>query len=304
MQLQNTTHPYRGVALSVSASCLFAGRYYYATLLAPLSGVQIFGWRMLLTLPCVTLFMLLGKEWKHVVQLYARLKQRPLLLLGLLCSSVLLGTQQWLFMWAPLNGRGLQVSLGYFLLPLSMLLTGRLLYGEKLSGLQQLAALCAGGGVLHALYVAGGFSWEALLVALGFPLYFTLRRRLATQHLGGLWFDMLLTLPFASWVVLGQQGGQQPFVQFPLLYLLVIVLAMLSATAFMSYITASRLLPMGLFGLLGYVEPVLMLLVSLLLGEHIKPDEWLTYLPIWAAVVLLVGEGVRHVLRERQTGLA
>lgn len=302
MSLQNHTQPYRGVTLSVSASCLFAGLYYYATLLAPLTGVQIFGWRMLLTLPCVTLFMLLGKEWQHVQQLAARIRRRPLLLLALLCSSALLGTQQWLFMWAPLNGRGLQVSLGYFLLPLSMLLTGRLLYGERLSRLQLLAALCAGCGVLHALYVAGGFSWEAMLVALGFPLYFTLRRRLATQHLGGLWFDMLLTLPFAAWVVLGQQDGRQPFAQFPLLYLLVIVLAMLSATAFMSYITASRLLPMGLFGLLGYVEPVLMLLVSLLLGEHIKPDEWLTYLPIWAAVLLLVGEGVRHVLRERQGG--
>jgi len=297
LQLGNNAHPYRGVALSVTSSCLFAGLYYYATLLSPLSGVQIFGWRMLLTLPCVTLFMLVSREWKHVVQLFSRLRRRPALFLGLLCSSALLGTQQWLFMWAPLNGRGLQVSLGYFLLPLSMLLVGRLFYRERLSGLQKLAGLSAACGVAHALYQAGGFSWEALLVALGFPLYFMLRRRLSTEHLGGLWFDMLLTLPFASWVVLGQHVGSQPFVQHPSLYLLVIILALISATAFMAYITASRLLPLGLFGLLGYVEPVLMLLVALALGEHIQADEWLTYLPIWGAVALLVIEGVHHVLR-------
>ena len=252
---------------------------------------------MLLTLPCVTLFMLVSREWKHVVQVFTRLRRRPALFLGLLGSSALLGTQQWLFMWAPLNGRGLQVSLGYFLLPLVMLLVGRLLYREPLSWLQKLAGVSAACGVAHELYRVGGFSWEALLVALGFPLYFMLRRRLATEHLGGLWFDMLLTLPFATWVVVGQHTGSQPFVQHPSLYLLVIILALISATAFMAYITASRLLLMGLFGLLGYVEPVLMLLVALTLGEHIQADEWLTYFPIWAAVALLVVEGVKHVLR-------
>ncbi|WP_137009971.1 EamA family transporter RarD [Aquitalea aquatilis] len=296
LRLVNHAHPYRGVALSVTSSCLFAGLYYYATLLSPLTGVQIFGWRMLLTLPCVTLFMLLSREWKHVQHLLTRLKQKPVLFLGLLCSSALLGTQQWLFMWAPLNGRGLQVSLGYFLLPLCMLLSGRLFYKEQLSRLQKLASLFAACGVGHALYRAGGFSWEALLVALGFPAYFMLRRRLSTEHLGGLWFDMLLTLPFASWVVWGQQASSHPFAQHPSLYPLVVLLALISATAFMAYITASRLLPLGLFGLLGYVEPVLMLLVALVLGEHIQPEEWLTYLPIWSAVVLMVIEGGHHVL--------
>ncbi|HCP03957.1 MAG TPA: EamA family transporter RarD, partial [Pseudomonas sp.] len=51
---------YKGIALSVASSCMFAGLYYYATLLAPLNGEEVFAWRMLLTLPCVTLFMLIG----------------------------------------------------------------------------------------------------------------------------------------------------------------------------------------------------------------------------------------------------
>ena len=62
-------------------------------------------------------------------------------------------------MWAPLNGRSLDVSLGYFLLPLTMVLTGRLVYGERLSRLQQIAVLFAALGVLNELYQAGGFSW-------------------------------------------------------------------------------------------------------------------------------------------------
>ena len=34
-------------------------------------------------------------------------------------------------LWGPMHGRGLQVSLGYFLLPLVLVLAGSVLYGEK-----------------------------------------------------------------------------------------------------------------------------------------------------------------------------
>lgn len=286
---------YKGIALSVASSCMFAGLYYYATLLSPLNGEEIFGWRMLLTLPCLTLFMFIGREWKHVVALIARIRHTPWLILGLCCSSALLGTQQWLFLWAPLNGRGLQVSLGYFLLPLTMLLVGRVLYLERLSPLQKAAGLAAALGVAHELYQVGGFSWEALLVALGFPLYFVLRRKLNTAHLGGLWFDMLLTLPFALWFVMEQQSTASHFAQAPHLYFMVALLAVISATAFMCYTVASHLLSFSLFGLLGYVEPVLMVVAALVIGEQIQSREWLTYIPIWLAVGLLTLDGIRHL---------
>ena len=44
----------KGVVLSVLASVLFAVMYYFTSLLTPLSGLEIFGWRMLLTVPCMT----------------------------------------------------------------------------------------------------------------------------------------------------------------------------------------------------------------------------------------------------------
>lgn len=286
---------FKGVVLSLGSSCIFAGLYFYATLLKPLDGEEIFAWRMLLTLPCVTLFMLLGREWHHVMNIFQRILRRPVLIVGLLCSSALLGIQQWLFLWAPVNGRGLQVSLGYFLLPLIMLLVGRVLYGERLTALQKAAAMAAAVGVGHELYQVGGFSWEALLVALGFPVYFMLRRKLATGHLGGLWFDMFLTLPVACWFIAGQQSTLAHLAQTPRLYLLIPILAALSAAAFMAYTVASRVLSFSLFGLLGYVEPVLMVVAALLIGEQIQSQQWLTYIPIWIAVALLVVEGIQHL---------
>jgi chloramphenicol-sensitive protein RarD len=67
-----------------------------------------------------------------------------------------------------------------------------------------------------------------------------------------------------------------------------------------SYILASRLLAFSVFGLLSYVEPVLLVGVALLLGESIGRDEWMTYLPIWLAVMVLVVEGAKHVMTQRR----
>ena len=290
----------KGILSSVMASCLFAVMYFYTSLLTPLDGEEIFGWRTLLTLPCLTLFMLVSKDWKRVGELLARVKHTPLLLLGMVGTSWLMGVQLWLFLWAPLHGRSLEVSMGYFLLPLAMVLTGRLVYGERLSRLQAVAVACAALGVGHELYQHGSFAWETLVVTIGYPIYFVLRKRCRTDHLGGLWCDMCLLLPWALYFVI--QGPLSPadLQAHPGLYALIPILGAISASALIAYVLASRLLPFSLFGLLSYVEPVLLVGVALLLGETIGPDQWLTYLPIWAAVLVLVIEGFKHLLRQRR----
>lgn len=294
----------KGIVLSVMASVLFGVMYYFTSLLKPLDGEEIFGWRMLLTLPCMTLFMLFSGDWKLIAGILRRIRPHPWLIAGLLLSSLLVGVQLWLFMWAPLNGRSLDVSLGYFLLPLTMVLTGRLVYGERLSRLQTIAALLACCGVLNELYRVGSFSWATLVVAIGYPIYFVLRRRCGTDHLGGLWLDMVLLLPAAWWFALhGPQGGLAVVQHTPALYGLIPLLGVISASALVCYILASRLLAFSLFGLLSYVEPVLLVGVALLLGESIGPGEWLTYLPIWLAVAVLVLEGARHLLGQRKRRL-
>jgi len=40
--------------------------------------------------------------------------------------------------------------------------------------------------------------------------------------------------------------------------------------------------------------------VALLLGEGIKAGEWLAYIPIWLAVMVLVYEGFKHLVRQRR----
>ncbi|MFR0672078.1 EamA family transporter RarD [Enterobacterales bacterium AW_CKDN230030176-1A_HGKHYDSX7] len=290
-----------GVLLCVLACALFGALYYFTTLLAPLQGQQIFGWRMLLTVPCVTAFLMFSGEWSQVRAILSQVRRAPWLIVVMLATSALLGAQLFLFLWAPLNGAAMSVSLGYFLMPLTMLVASHFIWRERLSSWQRLAALIAAVGAGHEAIASASFSWETALVALGYPLYFVIRRLFGTDHIGGMWFDMTLLLPVAGYFAVLDQDSLRAVIHTPDLWYLLPALAVLSAAAFICYLSAARRLPLGLFGLLGYVEPVLMVGVALLLGESLAADQYWTYGPIWLAVSVLVAEGAMTLLRERRS---
>lgn len=289
----------RGVFLSISASFLFGLMYYFTSFLHPLSGEEIFGWRMALSVPMMTILMFGLKDWHLVQAILARLRSEPLLWIALPASSFLLGIQLLLFMWAPLHNLSLDVSLGYFILPLSLILTGRIVFGERLTRFQSIAAALGFLGIANELIQVGSLSWPALVINIGYPIYFVLRRKLRINNMGGLWFEALLTLPLALWFVWQGFDQQNPFTVNSNLWFLVAGLGLISTSALICHVMSSRYLPMGLFGLLGYVEPVLLVGVSLLLGETIKDHEWLTFIPIWLAVGLLAAEGLLELKRRR-----
>ncbi|RDK02110.1 EamA family transporter RarD [Paraburkholderia lacunae] len=292
----NQYDPKRGIALSVGASALFALLSGYAKLLAPLSGLDIFAWRIVWTVPGALLLIVLRQRLPIFRQLIARMVREPALSLSMIAAAALLGLQLWVFLWAPLHGRMLEVSLGYFLLPLVMVLVGRFYYRERLDGLQWLAVACAAVGVVHELWVTGAFSWPTLLVALGYPPYFVLRRKINQDSLAMFTVEMSLLLPVAIVAVIS--GGSLTMIsgRLDMWCLLLPGLGALSTAALASYLKASRLLPVALFGILGYVEPVLLVVVSVtLLGETLGAQQLATYIPIWIAVALTALHSVRLV---------
>ncbi|WDZ95070.1 EamA family transporter RarD [Herbaspirillum sp. WKF16] len=286
-----------GIGLSVFASALFAFLSGYTRLLAPLDGLDIFSWRILCTTAAVLALIAWRRHGGQLRAACAEVLADPRKLLVLAGMAAMLGVQQWLFLWAPVNGRALEVSLGYFLLPLAMVLVGRFHYGERLDLLQRLAVACAFAGVAHELWMTRAFSWTTLLVALGYPPYFVLRRRLRMDSLMIFAIELMLLVPVAA-VALAWNGAFAATVREPSMYLLLPGLGVVSMVALACYLRAGKLLPMGLFGILGYVEPVLLVLVAMaVLGESLRPEQLGTYVPIWLAVALTAVHSVRLTRR-------
>lgn len=290
----------RGVLVSIGSAVCFAALYFATPMLAPLGAETVWAVRILVTLPFVSAVLVATRGWSLVASLGARIAGRPALLLGVAASGILLSLQLWLFGWAPLNGRGLPVALGYFLLPLVLVLVGRFLYGERMRWWQWTAAGIAAVGVGFEIVRVGGVGWETLLVALGYPVYFVLRRSLGFGHLGGMWWEIAVAVPVAAALLAVEIGWGSAFAAHPALWWSAPAFGLFAAFALLLYLMASRLLPLSLFGLLSYVEPALLVVASVLIGERIAAAELPAYLAIWAAVGVLLTGGIVELVRSRR----
>lgn len=289
-----------GVTLNVIGSVFFALMFAYTSLLTALEGEEIYGWRILLTLPCLTLFIIFSGYWPQVTSIFQRLYRERYFWATRLVSSFLVGIQLWLFMWAPVNGYGLAVSLGYFMLPITMVIVGRIAFKDRMSRFQQIACFFALIGILNQLALSQTLAWPTLAVCLGYPGYFWLRRKTDTNNIGGLWFDMTLSLPLSLFFIV--KGGEvlaSLYIDSTLLWL-VLGLGLISALALAFQALSAPHLNLSLFGLLIYVEPVMLMLVAVLLGETITAAEWPTYIAIWLAVLVLVVEGFQGLQKHKR----
>lgn len=284
----------RGVAASVVASALFGVLFFIPPLLDALGPDEFLAWRVLSTLPVVTALLLAFRLWPDVARIMEVLRRRARLIPVIVLDAALLGVQLWLFGWAPATGHGLELALGYLLMPLVMVVLGVWLHRERMTGLRLASVAAAVVGVAAAVVVTGGLSWATVVVALGYPLYFTVRRRAGLDSIGALWFELLLLVPLAAWWAFQPAAlGRVADVGWG-----VVLLGLVSGVALLLYLVASTALPFGVFGLLSYLEPVLLVLVSVaLLGEPFGAEDGLVYGPIALALVLLGVEGLRRAPR-------
>ncbi|MFM2477121.1 EamA family transporter RarD [Celerinatantimonas sp. MCCC 1A17872] len=284
---------FSGILFCLLASCLFALLCYYTVFLEPLDGFAVFGWRVFGTVILIAALMTVLRQWRKLGQSLVVFVKRPAQFLVLLVCVGLMSVQVGLFGWAPLNGESQALALGYFLMPLMMVICGRLLFGETLTRWQRTAVILAAIGVGAQIILHGGLSWVSALVMLGYPPYFIIKRHLGLNALHSMLVEHLCMLPLAIALVVAQGGNPEFFVQHGVAsWGILIGLGLLGGSALLCFLAGSQRLPLSLFGMLGYVEPLLLFVVALILpGGHFTAIDLATYLPIWVAVCCLLRQG-------------
>lgn len=217
-------------------------------------------------------------------------------------SALLIGPQFWIFFWAPVNGETLSVALGYFALPLVLVALGKLIYGEKLTRMQLIACVIASGAVIYAYFIADGLSWVVFIIALGYPLYFIYRRRYPMESDLVFCLDNLFLLPIAivAMLYLYPLSNWQHIEAVYWLYY--IGLAFAGTLPMLLFLYASQNLPISIFGLLSYLEPVLVFIVALLIGEQVSIIEIPIYATIMVALVFIGIDTSKRVEISRLNG--
>ncbi|NEN74817.1 EamA family transporter RarD [Pelistega sp. NLN82] len=283
----------KGICFSLFSSCLFSYLYYFSTLLLPLSGTDVFGYRVLLTAPFVALAIILFKQQGKFIHHLKRIQKHPLLILIFMINGGIIGFQMWLFLWAPNNGSAISVSIGYLLLPIVMVAAARFIFKEHISPLKFTAVMIAMIGVIITILTKGELSWEASAICIGYTTYFSLRKKLKMMDITAFFIEILLLLPLCLYFI-WQTDIQSVQLQNPSIFYLLPILGLISGTALISYILASNYLPINLLGLLGYIEPIIMFWIAILIGETMDSDTYPLFVCLIMAMVLIVVDGIRY----------
>ena len=283
----------KGVFFCITANFLFGLGYYFAILLRPLSGESMFGFRIIVLIPFILLAILLFKQTPKFTQLWQKIKKNPPLIFILLLLALNTGVQLWLFMWAPNNGQAIPVSIGYLLLPIVAVALGKIVFKEHFTLLKWLSLIFAIIGVGTNLILTGAFSWGTLVSGIGYPLYITLRRYFDINNLATFFIELLLVTPFALYFI--SQTEMQPIlIENHYLYAILALFGLVNGVAFIAYIASSNLLPVNVLGLLGYMEPLVMLAISFIIGESLDSKSYILMICLALAITLLTIDNFRQ----------
>lgn len=293
----------KGMALSILASVLFACLPAYFLWLLPLTATQILALRIFWTFFALLLLLVITKQTAVFQATLKRLTSNPKLILVLIFCAIMSTTHQGFFVWGPIANIMLDVSLGYFLAPLVLVVCGRFIYKETMRPLQLIAIILAVIGVAHQLWVAHSLSWVTAIIATTYPLYIILRRWLQIQPIPGYLLEMGIILPLAIVTII----YTNPFSTLqarPVLWLLAPGLGLLTAIALATLLASSRLLPVTLFGILSYVEPALLFAFAIIiLKEPLTQTDLWTYIPIWLAILFVIIDSL-FILRKQMAKAA
>ncbi len=217
------------------------------------------------------------------------LLSKPKVVLTLAVTAVLLAMDWLIFIWAVNHRQVLDVSLGYFMMPLMTALLGVVVFKEKLGRRQWFAILLAFVGVLNQIWIFGSLPMIALVTALVSSLYPIVRKTINVDIRLGLLLEVMLLLPF----ILFFAGWQLAHHDFQLLmYSLNLNIAFMlfglcSAIPLLCFTAAIVRIPVSILGFLQYLSPSLMFLCGLLwLNESFDWSNGIAFGFIWLALIV------------------
>ncbi len=292
-----------GLAAALGTHAIWGSMPLYLLLVKTVPAVEYVAWRILFTLPLCGAIV----AWRGAGgEVRAVLRDRRAML-TLLASATLVATNWFLYVWAINAGHVYAASLGYYVLPLLMMLLGLVVLGETLTRLQWAAVTIAACGV--AVLATGALTtlWVSLSMALTFGLYGLLRKTVNAGSLAGLTVESLILAPFALAVVgwFAAQPAGSALTHGPLIAAGVAFGGPMTAVPLIMFAFAARRLPFTVMGFLQFTSPTIVFLLGLFVfGEKLNSAQLACFVAIWCAALLFVWDIVRGTRGEALNPIA
>lgn len=248
---------------------------------------QILMHRIIWSAVVIVVALTLWQRWSAV---YSAFRQ-PRLLAAMLASSVLIGINWLVYLWAIMHHHVLDAGLGYFINPLVNVLFARMIFGETLDRYQTSAVVLASIGVACLVFWLGKLPWVALVLAVSFSLYGVIRKRVQIDTLTGLAMETLILLPFAA-VYLIWCVSQNTLFFAELSHLqrgILIGSGVMTVVPLLCFAAGAKRIPFNHLGILQYLSPTLQMLAGVwFFHETLNNQRFIAFAWVWAGVVVFI----------------
>ena len=274
-----------GAFSALSAYLLWGFAPIYFKLLTAIEPGEIMMHRIIWSTVFLLVMIIVMNKWS---QLVAAFKQ-PKILLQLSLSASFLAVNWFLFIWAVKNNHLLDASLGYYINPLFNVILGMIFFHERLRRNQLIAVGLALLGVLIQLIALGTLPIISLALASTFAVYGLLRKKLPINSFIGLFIESLLMLPIALiyWLFFVESSTSNMAINTASLNFTLVMAGIVTTAPLLFFTIAAKRLALSTLGFFQYLGPSIMfLLATFYYQETLKVAELITFVFIWAALVL------------------
>jgi chloramphenicol-sensitive protein RarD len=287
--MEKLTAERKGLLYGILAYIIWGTTPIYFKLLQQVPAAEVLSHRVFWSSILLLLIIAITRRWDNV----RKILYEPKKILMLTATSFLIGLNWIVYIWAIATDQILEASMGYFIMPLMMVLLGVIFLKEKLNTWQWLAVGLTTIGVLIQIVDAGKLPWIALTEAITFSVYGLIRKRINVDALTGLLLETLILYPFALYILFGIPSHTGELVDNSLsLNIILIAAGIVTTIPLLFFAGASTRIKLTTLGLLQYISPTFMWILAVYVyHEPFVHSTLITFAFIWAGLVCFSLQG-------------
>ncbi|MCU1360856.1 MAG: hypothetical protein JWN99_2145 [Ilumatobacteraceae bacterium] len=289
----------RGAVAAFAAYMVWGALTLYWKLLDGFRPFELVGWRIMSSAVIMCVALTVTKGWAHL---------RPVLrdraLFGRVALAAALLTCNWCaYVWAVVNGRILETSLGYFMSPLGTVAVGVLVFGERLVRAQRIAIGFAVLAVVVLIVTYGEVPWIALILAVTWSLYGGLKRRVPLSAIESMSAETFVVLVPAIVVAIVLAGHSDSIPSTASLgqFVLVLLAGVATVVPLTLFAWAAHRVPLTILGPMQYLIPTINFFLGWLVYDESLPLSRVAgFSLVWIGLIVMTVDTVHGRGRVRR----
>lgn len=259
----------------------------YVLLAYVLWGALPLYWRMLGHVPATTVLthrvfwsiLFLGASLafqKRLRTTFSEMRDKRVFLTRSLAA--LLVSINWLtYVWAMGHGLFIESGLGYYIAPLSSLVLAAVILREKLLKLQWFAVGIVVSGVALKVLFSGIIPWVALLLAISWSLYGTIKKASPADPVSSLFQEVLVAFPLIAALIIIVNPTALFTSYGTLTNFLLVLSGPITAVPILMLVYGLRYVPLSATAFVQFLTPCINLLVAAYMGQELLSSDYYAF---------------------------